>query len=200
MNIQNAFPSKWLKSGDVEEGDLILTIREVVMEDIGSGEQQERKPVLYFEETEKGMVLNKTNADTISRLHTPETDNWIGKKISIFATEVDFAGKQTLALRVRMKAPKVVAPPQTQTKHAPDEKKMFNMARLVFDVMTPNEWHEQAAQFCNDNPNWQTPGGKPDLNHVLASAGNAGYETITADNIKDVFDAIVGLHAQKAQA
>lgn len=106
MNIQNAFPSKWLKSGDVEDGDLTLTIKSVQIEDIGQGESQESKPVIYFEETDKGMVLNKTNADTISRLHTPETDNWIGKKISIFATEVDFAGKQTLALRVRMKAPK----------------------------------------------------------------------------------------------
>lgn len=109
MNIQNAFPSKWLKSGDVEEGDLTLTIRSVTMEDIGSGENQETKPVVYFEESEKGMVLNKTNADTISKLHTPETDNWIGKKITIFATEVDFAGKQTLALRVRMRAPKPVS-------------------------------------------------------------------------------------------
>lgn len=106
MNIQNAFPSKWLKSGDVEDGDLTFTIDRVVMEDIGQGDNQETKPVIYFRETDKGMVLNKTNADTISRLHTPETDNWIGKQISIFATEVDFAGKQTLALRVRMKAPK----------------------------------------------------------------------------------------------
>jgi hypothetical protein len=106
MNINNAFPSKWLKSGDAEEGDLHLTIRDVVMEDIGSGENQEHKPVLYFHETDKGMVLNKTNADTISKLYTPETDNWIGKPISVFATEVDFAGKQTLALRVRLRAPK----------------------------------------------------------------------------------------------
>jgi hypothetical protein len=106
MNIQNAFPSKWLKSGDVEDGDLTLTIDRVEIEEIGSGEQQDRKPVIYFRETDKGMVLNKTNADTISKLHTPETDNWIGKQITVFATEVDFAGKQTLALRVRLRTPK----------------------------------------------------------------------------------------------
>jgi hypothetical protein len=115
MNIQNAFPSKWLKSGDIEEGDLNLTIKAVQIENIGQGDEQESKPVIYFEETEKGMVLNKTNADTISRLHTTETDNWIGKKISIFATEVDFAGKQTLALRVRMRAPKQVTASKPQT-------------------------------------------------------------------------------------
>jgi hypothetical protein len=106
MNINNAFPSKWLKSGDVEDGDLTLTVKSVSLEEVGSGEQAEQKPIIYFHETEKGMVLNKTNVDTIARLYTPETDAWIGKTITIFATEVDFAGKQTLALRVRMKAPK----------------------------------------------------------------------------------------------
>jgi hypothetical protein len=105
MNINNAFPSKWLKSGDAEE-DLTLTIKSVAIEEVGSGDNTEQKPVLYFDETEKGMVLNKTNAETISTLHTPETDNWIGNKITLFATEVDFGGKQTLALRVRMRAPK----------------------------------------------------------------------------------------------
>jgi len=102
MNINNAFPSKWLKSSDVEE-DLTLTIRAVEVETVGQGEDAEEKPVIFFEETEKGMVLNKTNANTIAGLYTPETDNWVGKKITIFATEVDFGGKQTLALRVRMK-------------------------------------------------------------------------------------------------
>ena len=115
MNINNAFPSKWLKSGDVEEGDLTLTIKSVSLEEVGSGEQAEQKPIIYFNETDKGMVLNKTNADTISRLYTRETDAWIGKPITIFATEVDFAGKQTLALRVRMKAPK----PNGNGQHTP---------------------------------------------------------------------------------
>jgi len=103
MNINNAFPSKWLKSGDITGDDLILTIREVRMENIGQGENTEVKPVVYFDETEKGLVLNKTNASTISQLHTPETNSWVGKRIALFSTEVDFAGKQTLALRVRMR-------------------------------------------------------------------------------------------------
>src|SRR3990172_5873006 len=104
MNINNLFPSKYLKSGDLEE-DLTLTIKSIIQENIGQGEKQEVKPILYFSETEKGMVLNKTNAGTISSLYGPETDAWPGKRITVFATEVDFAGRQTLALRVRMKQP-----------------------------------------------------------------------------------------------
>jgi len=104
MNINNLFPSKYLKSGDLEE-DLTLTIKSIIQENIGQGEKQEVKPILYFSETEKGMVLNKTNANTISSLYGPETDAWPGKRITVFATEVDFAGKQTLALRIRMRQP-----------------------------------------------------------------------------------------------
>ena len=103
MNINNAFPSDYLKSGDLE-GDLTLTIRAVETKSIGQGEQAELKPIVYFEEQEKGFVLNKTNALTISGMYGPETDNWTGKPITLFPTQVDFQGKSTLALRVRLQA------------------------------------------------------------------------------------------------
>jgi len=107
MNINNAFPSKYLKSGDIpDDADLVLTIREVISENVGQGEEAEQKPIVYFQEQDKGLVLNKTNATAIANLYGPETDGWTGKRIGLFATEVDFAGKQTLALRVRLKAPR----------------------------------------------------------------------------------------------
>lgn len=110
MNINNAFPSKYLKSGDLpENGDLALTIKEVSLETVGQDADAEQKPIVYFDETDKGMVLNKTNALTIANLYGPETSGWTGKRIALFATEVDFAGKQTLAIRVRLRAP--AAPP-----------------------------------------------------------------------------------------
>jgi hypothetical protein len=106
MNINNAFPSKWLKAGDIpDDTDLVLTINKVEVQEVGQGEDAEQKPVLFFSESEKGLVLNKTNAGTISKLYTPETDNWLGKRIALFSTEVDFGGNQTLAIRIRMKAP-----------------------------------------------------------------------------------------------
>jgi hypothetical protein len=109
VNINNAFPSKYLKSGDLADGDLVMTIASVTEETVGQDENAETKPIVHFSETDKGMVLNKTNALTISNLYGPETDNWTGKKIQLFATEVGFQGKQTLAIRVRIKAP-VTAP------------------------------------------------------------------------------------------
>lgn len=112
MNINQSFPSKYLRAdGDIpDDEDLIVTIENCQMEEIGQGSDTDHKPVLYFREVDKGLVLNRTNANTISGvLGTPDTDEWVGKNIALFSTEVDFAGKQTLAIRVRMKRPKTVS-------------------------------------------------------------------------------------------
>ena len=110
MNINNAFPSKYLKSGDIEgTDDLLLTIDHVSVESVGQDDPED-KPIVYFQEVEKGLVLNKTNANTIAGLYGPETDAWTGKRIALYATEVAYQGKMTLSLRVRLKAPATSKP------------------------------------------------------------------------------------------
>lgn len=105
MNVNNAFPSKFLRADDFDE-DQILTIASVKIETVGQGEQASEKPVVYFREMEQGLALNKTNANNITGvLGSPETDDWIGKKIIIGQSEVEFQGKTTAAVRVRIKRP-----------------------------------------------------------------------------------------------
>jgi hypothetical protein len=114
MNISKAYPSNYLKASDIESENLVLTIAGIAMESVG--QEKEQKPVLYFQEIEKGVVLNKTNANTISQvLGTPETDNWIGQKIALYAAEVEFQGKTVESIRVRLRAPRAAQPqPQAQ--------------------------------------------------------------------------------------
>lgn len=115
MKIDTAFESKWLRAADIdtmadeETNTAVVTMDRVGLEEIGQDKQM--KPVLYFKGIELGMVLNKTNANTIKDLHGDETDDWAGKKIGLFTQEVDFQGKQTLAIRVRIKAPKTSKAP-----------------------------------------------------------------------------------------
>jgi hypothetical protein len=110
MNINDAFKSNYLKAGDLE-GDTVFTIDHVAMEELGQGKQKETKAVVYFRETDKGLVVNVTNKNTIVGLYGADTDGWIGQTLTLFATEVEFAGEQVLAIRVRMKRP--TAPVQT---------------------------------------------------------------------------------------
>ncbi|HLE05408.1 MAG TPA: hypothetical protein VI729_12470 [Anaerolineales bacterium] len=101
MDIRKAFPKKWLNADDLDEQGMNLTIKRVDIEMLEDGE----KVVVSFREVEKGLVLNKTNAKTIARLHGPETNAWVGQRITLYRTEVDFKGERVQALRVHLTAP-----------------------------------------------------------------------------------------------
>lgn len=107
MKINEMFTSQWLRAADVDgladdNDNAKLTIDNIKMETVGDNE----KPVVYFQEVDTGLVLNKTNANTLASLFGNDTDAWIGKAVYLFTTEVDFQGKQVLSIRVRMKLPK----------------------------------------------------------------------------------------------
>lgn len=104
MKISTAFPSNYLKSQEIK-GDTTFTIDHIEMETLGQGKDAEEKPVVYFTEVDRGLALNKTNANTIASLYGDDTDTWSGKRITLYATEVEFQGKQTMAIRVRVSKP-----------------------------------------------------------------------------------------------
>jgi hypothetical protein len=114
MKISEIFQSKYLKAGDLpEEGSQSVTIEKIGLEEIGK--DKETKIVLYFEELSQSMICNKTNARTIARLFASEDlDDWVGKTIRLYRTEVDFQGDMVDAIRVRSKPEK----PVTKTKRA----------------------------------------------------------------------------------
>ena len=98
MKIGSVFKGDYLKAADIGKGErLNLTISEVVMAELDDGE----KAVVHFRSIDKGLVLNKTNANMITEIAgTDETDNWEGIAISLYSTKVDFQGKRVDALRV----------------------------------------------------------------------------------------------------
>ena len=98
VNINEEFPSKYLKSGDLQGAAVKVKISNVTSEDIGG----DRKLIMHFDNRTKGMVLNKTNARTIADVYGDDTDNWIGAVIEVFAMKVDFQGRMVDGLRVRI--------------------------------------------------------------------------------------------------
>ena len=100
MNINKAFPSTYLKAGDLDGREFSVTISEVVMMDVGDDE----KPVIYFTGSDKGLVLNKTNALEIASAYGEETDSWPGRQIVLHTAKVLFQGKPVDGIRVRVPA------------------------------------------------------------------------------------------------
>jgi hypothetical protein len=113
MKKSDVFPSNYIKADDLD-GDVTYTIASVKIETLGQGKDAEKKPVVFFEEVEKGMVLNVTNWNTIESQHGSDSDDWIGKRIIIFATEVEFKGEMVMGIRVRLRAPKPAARQQAE--------------------------------------------------------------------------------------
>lgn len=100
--INEMFPSNYLKAADIDD-DTVVTIQSVQEETIGD----DPKHVVYFDELEKGLVLNKTNAESIAAATgSDDTDDWPGSQVTLFATTVSFQGKPVEAIRVKLRKPK----------------------------------------------------------------------------------------------
>ena len=97
MRISSAFPSEFLKAADLDGRNVKVVMDRVEMRDIGG----DHKPILFFQGKEKGMVLNKTNANNIAGAYGDDTDDWSGKELVLFEAMVDFQGKTVAAIRVR---------------------------------------------------------------------------------------------------
>lgn len=104
--VSDAFPSSYLKADidvpDLEDGGVVLTIKTADMVQFDDGD----KLAVYFEEVAKGLILNKTNANTLTDLFkSDDTDDWEGRKVKLYAKDVEYQGKITRGIRVATRLP-----------------------------------------------------------------------------------------------
>lgn len=113
-NINEAFPSNYIKAADLKGRQVSVKMDRAEYEMIGS----DKKLILYFVGKEKGMVLNKTNANNIAMIYGDDTDDWRDQEIVLFEAMVDFQGKTVPAIRVKAAVRK---PATAQRQAAPVE-------------------------------------------------------------------------------
>ncbi len=97
MKMKDIYPSRYVKAADLQGREVEVVISDVVMEKIGD----DNKPVIYFQNKDKGFVANKTNCGRIELAYGDDTDDWIGKPIVLGTEYVDFQGKSMEAIRVK---------------------------------------------------------------------------------------------------
>ena len=102
MKSTDVFPSKFLKAEELDE-DVQVTIRAVVIEEFEDPQTKEKKskPVCYFHEGAKGLILNKTNWHLIAKQHGDESDDWPGKTVTLTTADVDAFGDVVSAIRIK---------------------------------------------------------------------------------------------------
>lgn len=115
-NINDAFPSNYLKASDLKGSNVAVTIDHVAFEPVGR--TKEMKAVVYFKGKEKGLILNKTNATKITQISGSSlTEDWDGVRMTLYPTETEFAGEMTECIRIKPAQqngarPAPVAPPK----------------------------------------------------------------------------------------
>ena len=137
MNINDAYPSKYIKADDLAGHRIGVTVMAVTMEDIGD---KEFKPIMRFMGKDKGLVLNKTNSQICAGVWGAETDAWQGQKLELYAQPVMFQGRQVMGLAV---AP-MLAAGQSMAQAAPGP---LGATRA-----------EQLAQVYDDQAHMRKPG------------------------------------------
>ena len=115
MNIGNAFPSKYLKAADLQGRRVVVTIDRVEMENFDDGD----KAIVYFVGKDKGVVLNRTNANTLVDITgSEETGEWKGVSITLYEAKVEYKGKRVPSIRID-EAPANTAPKAAAAAPAP---------------------------------------------------------------------------------
>lgn len=82
-----------------------LTIKSVTVDQISGPRGTDDKVVVYFRETPKKLILNKTNARAIADQLGPETNDWTGARVTFRTERVKVGRNDVDAIRVGKIAP-----------------------------------------------------------------------------------------------
>lgn len=108
-DFRSLYDKEFIGSWDLDGTDKTITITKVVGGTLtGVGGRKSRKPVIYFDGSEKGFALNATNGKTIAAMYGKYIEGWPGKKITLYkAMTRDPSGEaeEVECIRVRNKVP-----------------------------------------------------------------------------------------------
>lgn len=100
------FPSEYLAAIEFKGKDVALTIKEIKVQELKmAGGKVDVKPVVFFEETEKKLILNKTNAASIAELYGTEASKWVGKRVKLYPSRTQCGAEMVDCIRVRNEEP-----------------------------------------------------------------------------------------------
>ncbi len=95
--IGDVFGGTTLKASDLIN-PTTLTIKSWEIVDFDDG----KKISLSFHETDKRLICNKTNGNSISDILGPDLEGWMNNRITLIRSQTDFGGKQVPCIRVAL--------------------------------------------------------------------------------------------------
>lgn len=104
VTMDDFFSSKYLKAADLRGREAAVQIAGIQPIKMPDGKN---KVILLFKDKQKGLVLNKTNANKIAAIYGQNLEEWTGKPVILYPDETNFQGEMVACVRVRVpQAPK----------------------------------------------------------------------------------------------
>ena len=109
--LKDMLDKRFLIAEMFEEGlDKVLTIKAIQEEKIENPKDGsfDIRPVIYFEEIDRQLGLNKVNIETIDKLYGNVTaDKLVGKKIQLYTTTTKAFNNTVSCIRIRKYIPEI---------------------------------------------------------------------------------------------
>lgn len=116
LNGKPLFESAWLKACDLCGRDANVVIESVERCEVFNRRKnaKEFKVALMFKGKKKGLICNKTNAESIGKATgITEAQQWIGQQVTLYPTRCKVSGKATDCIRIREKRTTTTKPDAT---------------------------------------------------------------------------------------
>lgn len=103
MKRTEAFGSNYLCQDDLPQPHTatVRTVGKEMMNEDNGGQRE--KPVVYFHNGTKPLVLNMINWDTLENAYGPDSENWIDKPVELYVDpHVMFGSRRVGGIRIRI--------------------------------------------------------------------------------------------------
>ena len=109
MDYGCGFLGQYITAAEIVGKTPTLTVERVALEEVeslqkddgGAGKMKDRV-IVYFAKIKRGWLLNRTNAECLRELFgSRDTDDWIGKRVTLHALQVRVGPKMEPGIRVK---------------------------------------------------------------------------------------------------
>lgn len=106
-HYRNLYDTDYIGVWSLGGEDRTVVIKRVKGGEVGGqdGRKKQRKILVFFEQFEKAMVLNVTNAKTIAGMYGNDVRGWLNKRVTLYATTTKFSGEVVDCIRIRPTIP-----------------------------------------------------------------------------------------------
>lgn len=185
----------YMSAADIPDGSdwVTLTVQRIDEQTIKGEKGDQRRPVVYWRENVKPLIVNKTNILLFEAIFGDDPDAAIGKPVSIrFDPTVKRSGEKVGGLRlcgapgfrarvVRVKLPKKAPTDYSLMDTAPKVDPAAARAKLL-EAAESNHGTDEATVRA-----W------------LAEQGGADFDAMTVDDLRDLFRALSDIAAWAAE-